>query len=76
MMQTATRPTAIGREKIVNNRAPKEIALAVLGLLFVISGIGGIILGGTPAQAGWWLVVVGIIMSSVGLAALRTRRPV
>ena len=57
------------------NHAAKEIALVVFGLLFVLSGIGGITLGGTPAQAGSWLVVVGIIMGLVGLAALRTRRP-
>ncbi len=58
----------------MTNHAAKEIALAILGLLFVLSGIGGITLGGTSAQAGWWLVVVGIMMALVGLAALRTRR--
>jgi uncharacterized membrane protein HdeD (DUF308 family) len=46
----------------------------MLGLLFVLSGIAGVTLGGTSAQAGWWLVIIGIIMGLVGLAALRTRR--
>ena len=59
----------------MNNHAVKEIALAIFGLLIVLSGIGGIILGGASAQAGWWLVVVGLIMALVGLAALRTRHP-
>lgn len=62
------------RDQEMNNHAAK-IALAIFGLLFVLSGIGGITLGSTPAQAGWWLVVVGILMGLVGLAALRTRRP-
>jgi hypothetical protein len=59
----------------MKNRAAKQIALAIFGFLFVLSGIGGITLGGTSAQAGWWLVVVGIVMGVVGLAAVRTRRP-
>jgi uncharacterized membrane protein HdeD (DUF308 family) len=53
----------------------KESLLAMLGVLFVLSGIAGVTLGGTSAQAGWWLVVVGIIMGLLGLAAFRTRRP-
>jgi uncharacterized membrane protein HdeD (DUF308 family) len=59
----------------MNNRVAKETALTIFGCLFLLSGIGGITLGGTSAQAGWWLIVVGIIMVLVGLAALRTRRP-
>lgn len=39
----------------------------VVGIAFVLSGIAGIAVGGTSAQAGWWLVVVGGI---VGVAAL------
>ena len=58
----------------MNNHATKEIALTVFGLLSVLAGISGITLGGTSAQAGWWLVVEGSIMALVGLAALRTRR--
>jgi uncharacterized membrane protein HdeD (DUF308 family) len=49
----------------------KEIALTIFGLLFVLSGVAGITLAGASAQAGWWLVVVGLIMTLVGLAALR-----
>ena len=37
------------------------IALAVIAVLFILSGIGGISTGGVSAQAGWWLVVVGLI---------------
>lgn len=59
----------------MNNHTTKGIALALFGLLVVLSGIAGITLGGTPAQAGWWLVVVGIVMGLIGLTALRTRRP-
>jgi hypothetical protein len=35
----------------MNSHAAKEIALAIFGLLFVLSGIAGITLGGTSAQA-------------------------
>jgi uncharacterized membrane protein HdeD (DUF308 family) len=49
----------------------REIALTIFGVLFVLSGIAGITLGGASAQAGWWLVVVGLVMTLVGLAALR-----
>ena len=36
-------------------------AVAVAAALFVLSGIAGISVGGTSAQAGWWLVVVGLV---------------
>jgi uncharacterized membrane protein HdeD (DUF308 family) len=38
-----------------------RIALAILSLYFLVSGVAGVVVGGTSAQAGWWLVVVGII---------------
>jgi len=37
------------------------ILLAVMAVLFILSGINGIVVGGVSAQAGWWLVVVGLI---------------
>ena len=44
----------------------KMIGVVILGLTFVLSGIGGIAVGGANAQAGWWLAVVGLVL--VGLA--------
>jgi putative effector of murein hydrolase LrgA (UPF0299 family) len=35
--------------------------LAVIAVLFIGSGIGGITVGGVSAQAGWWLLAVGLI---------------
>ena len=37
------------------------ILLAAMAVLFIVSGINGIVVGGVSAQAGWWLVVVGVI---------------
>ncbi len=36
-----------------------ETGLAVFSVLMVLSGVAGIVVGGTSASAGWWLVVVG-----------------
>jgi hypothetical protein len=43
----------------------------VIGLLHLMSGIGGIVVGGTSAPAGWWLVVVGILLTGLALHELR-----
>ena len=40
--------------------------------LFVMSGIAGISVGGISAQAGWWLVVVGLIL--LVLVAIELKR--
>ena len=48
------------------------IALIALAALFLLSGIAGISLGGVSAQAGWWLVVVGLI--ALVLVAIELRR--
>ena len=48
------------------------IALIALAALFLLSGIAGISLGGVSAQAGWWLVVVGLI--GLVLVAIELRR--
>jgi uncharacterized membrane protein HdeD (DUF308 family) len=37
------------------------IVLAALAVLFVLSGVAGITRGDVAAQAGWWMVVVGLI---------------
>ena len=49
------------------------IALVIIGILFVQSGVAGISVGGTPAQAGWWLVIVGVVL--IGAAIIVGRRP-
>ena len=46
--------------------------VAVASVLFVLSGLGGISIGGVSAQAGWWLVVVGLI--GLVLVAIELRR--
>jgi uncharacterized membrane protein HdeD (DUF308 family) len=37
------------------------IFLIVVAVLFVLSGFAGITRGGIQAQAGWWMVAVGLI---------------
>jgi uncharacterized membrane protein HdeD (DUF308 family) len=39
----------------------------IIGIAFVMSGVAGITVGGTSAQAGWWLVIVG---GTIGAAAI------
>jgi len=36
-----------------------ETAVGVFSVLMVLSGVAGIVVGGTSAMAGWWLVIVG-----------------
>jgi hypothetical protein len=44
---------------------PRRIVIVALCVL-IVSGIAGVTLGGTSAQAGWWLVVVcGILLVAV-----------
>lgn len=56
------------------SRNETGILLAIGVLLFLLPGIAGITLGGTSAQAGWWLVVVGVILVGVALVR-RARQP-
>ena len=49
------------------------IALIAIAALFLLSGIAGISLGGVSAQAGWWLVVVGLIGLVLVTIELRRR---
>jgi hypothetical protein len=48
------------------------IAMIAVASLLVLSGIAGIGIGGPSAQAGWWLVVVGLI--GLVLVAIEVRR--
>ena len=48
------------------------IVLGVLAVLFVLSGVAGITSGGVSAQAGWWMVVVGLI--GLALVAIEIAR--
>jgi uncharacterized membrane protein HdeD (DUF308 family) len=59
-------PAPTGYRAAVSSSEPRRpriavILLAVMAVLFILSGISGITVGGVSAQAGWWLVVVGII---------------
>jgi hypothetical protein len=47
---------------------PLIVAVAVL---FMLSGLGGIAVGGTSAAAGWWMLVVGAVL----LVAVVLERP-
>ena len=49
------------------------ILLSVMAGLFILSGIGGIAVGGASAQAGWWLVVVGLILVAIVAVELARR---
>lgn len=40
----------------------REIVGAI-GVLQLVSGLAGIAVGGTAAAAGWWLVVVGLLLT-------------
>jgi hypothetical protein len=48
------------------------ILLMAIAGLFLLSGVAGISLGGVSAQAGWWLVVVGLV--GLVLVAIELRR--
>jgi len=48
------------------------IAMISVASLVLLSGIVGIAIGGVSAQAGWWLVVVGLI--GLVLVAIELRR--
>lgn len=48
------------------------IGAAVVSMLTILSGIAGIVVGGTSAMAGWWLVIVGgALLLAVGLYGRR-----
>jgi hypothetical protein len=58
-----------------NQRGRRRAGLYVLGIAAALSlmfGIAGISVGGTSAQAGWWLVVVGLI--GIALVAIEIAR--
>jgi hypothetical protein len=43
----------------------KMVGVAIIGLLHLMSGLAGIAVGGASAQAGWWLVVVGLVLAGL-----------
>ena len=47
---------------------------AIVGALMVLSGLAGLIIGGTSAAAGAWLLVVGLILVVVALVERRRYR--
>lgn len=51
-----------------------KVGIGVIGLLLALSGAGGVVVGGVSAQAGWWLLVVGIVMAWFSLVRSRSRR--
>jgi uncharacterized membrane protein HdeD (DUF308 family) len=42
----------------------------IIGIAFVMSGVAGISVGETSAQAGWWLVIVGSIIGAAAILGL------
>lgn len=49
------------------------LCVAVIGLLHLVLGIAGIAVGGTNAQAGWFLVVIGLVLVTFAWRDLRGR---
>ena len=50
----------------------KMVGVVIIGLLHLLSGIAGIAVGGASAQAGWWLVVVGLVLAGLAWRDLHT----
>ena len=48
------------------------IILAVVAILFVLSGVAGVTQGGVQGQAGWWMVVIGLI--GIAIVAMELAR--
>jgi hypothetical protein len=44
----------------------KMKAVVLLGALFVLSGLGGVVVGQSSAAAGWWLIVVLLVLGLLG----------
>ena len=44
------------------SRNATAILLAIGVVFFLLPGIAGVTVGGPSAQAGWWLIVVGVIL--------------
>jgi membrane associated rhomboid family serine protease len=52
---------------------PAVFLLAAMAVLSILSGIGGIAVGGTSAQAGWWLAAIGLIFLAIVAVELARR---
>ncbi len=48
------------------------VGVLIIGLLHLMSGLAGIAVGGASAQAGWWLVVVGLVLAGLAWRDLHT----
>jgi hypothetical protein len=60
----------------MSNSRSRTAFVVVVGLAFLLSGIAGVAAGGTSALAGWWLVVVGlvlVVLAGQEIRAARTR---
>jgi hypothetical protein len=51
-------------------RNHKNVLGVIVGIAFVMSGVAGISVGGTSAQAGWWCVIVGSIIGAAAIVGL------
>ena len=52
----------------------KMVGVVIIGLLHLMSGLAGIAVAGASAQAGWWLVVVGLVLSGLAWRDLHERQ--
>jgi hypothetical protein len=44
----------------------KMLGVTMIGVLFALSGVGGVAVGGVAAQTGVWLIVLGLTMMVLG----------
>lgn len=52
---------------------PAVVVTAVAACMFVVVGLVAIVFGATSAQAGWWLIAVGILLIAVLAMELNRR---
>ena len=51
----------------------KMLGVVAIGMLHLMSGIAGVAVGGVSAHAGWWLVVVGLLLTGFAWRDLNGR---
>lgn len=56
---------------VVRGSRHRTVFAVVVGVAYLLSGVGGVVAGGGAAAAGWWLVVVGLVL--VVLARIEDR---
>jgi len=47
-------------------RHAKMLGVTIIGVLFALSGVAGVAVGGVAAQTGVWLIVLGLPMMVLG----------